>query len=70
MGKTCCGTPSTQQYQFNGKNQTIKTKDAVTIERFAQGSSARIAVKNKKQELAKEIADLPKPSLDPTEKSK
>lgn len=63
MGKACCGTPGVHTYQFNGKTQKIKGKDATTIERFAAGGSARIAVKNKKLELAKEIADLQKPCL-------
>jgi len=63
MGKACCGTPGKHTYEFNGKKQSITTKNATTIERFAHGASARIAVKQKKEELAKEIADLKKPSL-------
>ena len=56
MGKACCGTPGVQTYQFNGKEQKIKIKDAKTIERFAAGGNARIQVKNKKIEMGKEIA--------------
>jgi hypothetical protein len=56
MGKACCGTPGKHTYEFNGKKQSITTKNATTIERFAHGASARIAVKQKKEELAKEIA--------------
>ena len=56
MGKACCGTPAVHKYEFNGKTQIIKNKDKNTIERFAAGGSARIQVKNKKMDLAKEIA--------------
>lgn len=45
MGKACCGTPGKHTYEYNGKKQTITTKNATTIERFAKGASARIAVK-------------------------
>ena len=56
MGKACCGTPATATYNFNGKEQKIKIKDAKTIERFAAGGNARIQVKNKKIEMGKSIA--------------
>ena len=56
MGKACCGTPGKHTYEFNGKKQVITTKNSRTVERFAHGASARIAVKQKRVELAKEIA--------------
>ena len=63
MGKTCCGGPANLTYQHNGKLQKIPVKDATTINRFAAGATARIHTKHKKEELAKEIASLPKPTL-------
>ena len=70
MGKACCETPGKHTYEFNGKKQVITTKNSRTVERFAHGASARIAVKQKRVELAKEIADLKKPSLEEPNKNK
>ena len=56
MGKACCGAKQTTVYTLNGKTQSIPAKDLKTLDRFAAGAVARIETKNKKMELAKEIA--------------
>lgn len=39
----CCGAPV--KYNYNGETRTIDAKDAQTLDRFSQGSIARIKVK-------------------------
>lgn len=63
MGKACCGSKNIK-YEHNGKVQKIGLKQAKTIDRFSQGASARIQVAKMKAQMAKDIADLPKPSWD------
>ena len=51
------------QYNYNGKNHLIRSDQAETLDRFSQGANARIQTNKMKIELAKEIADLKKPSF-------
>ena len=41
MGNNCCG-PKDIKYDFNGKTRMIDPKSAKTLDRFAQGASARL----------------------------
>lgn len=50
---SCCG--GSIKYEHNGKMQTIGKKQAITIDRFSQGASARIQTNKIKLGLAKEI---------------
>ena len=54
MGSTCCA-PKNLQYEYDGKTRTIDPKSAKTLDRFSQGASARIQVRNIKTKLAKDI---------------
>lgn len=56
MGSSCCTSNLT--YKHDGKLHQIPIKDAVTIERYAQGANARIKTFNMKKNYAKEIANL------------
>ena len=64
-----CGCRSSEDIniQHNGKNITIKAKDARTLGKYAHSANAKIAVKNKKVALAMEIASIQKPlwKMDP-----
>jgi len=67
---TCCGASKSYEYKHGGKVHKIGEKHVETIDRFGQGATARRQVQQMKVKLAKDIADLKKPSWDEEETQK
>jgi len=54
----CCGNGQ-KKYEFDGKVKTISNKDSHTLNKIGKSAAAKIKVKNRIVECAKNIADLP-----------